>query len=385
MTDKQEKTSAIVLSASESQKINITQIWNVVLIVLMTVNAILAETIFETPHFILEILIILLLACLLAKGKFNKQELYLLLVFLLSQIGSFFINDLSVFMLDAKQLGLAVLSIIYFKRHAKETILIHVIILLCIGLIFFQVITGYFPFDIPQYMKYLGDDMKARPLGLFLNYHFSAFVISVYFLGLSQKKNIYFLDYVTIYLIGVRTSLFSYIGQKLYNRFGKRLGINNIRGQIIVLSLFVVIAIGSIGMLRNYYDKLDKQDNSLFVIAYQIGQFDTYVRMFSVFPSDIIPFTIGGIYDYNGMGLEGFTVGGNELFLVTLFVQSGFFLAIFFMAFLLRNLPECRIFILLSLLHYSFLFSPLVLYIFFMFKDKKNNSRQTQLYQAVSI
>ncbi len=382
MTDKQVNISIDALSVSTSQKINITQIWNMVLIFLMTANAILAETIFETPHFILEILIILILVGLIVKGKLNKQELYLLGVFLFSQIGSFLINDLSVFMLNAKQLGLAVLGSIYFRRHAKENGVIHFIILLCIGLIFFQAVTGYFPLDIPQYMKYLGTDMKSRPLGLFLNYHFSAFLVAVYFLGLSQKRNVYFLDYITIYLIGVRTSLFSYIGQKIYNRFGKRLGIDNIRGQIIVIFLFVLMAIGSIGLLRSYYDKLDKQDNSLFVIAHQISQADTYIRMFSIFPKDIIPFTIGEIYDYEGMGLEGFTLGGNELFLVTLFVQSGFFLAVFFMAFLLKSLPECRFFILLSLLHYSFLFSPLVLYVFFMFKNEKKKSDPGKLYQA---
>ena len=153
--------------------------------------------------------------------------------------------------------------------------------------------------------------------------------------------------------------------------FGKRFGLGSLKGQILLLVATLIVAISSLGLVQMFYERLDSQNNSLFVIAYQIADFNTYIRMITIFPSDITPFVQGGIYDYTGMGLEGFAEHGNELFIVTLFVQGGFFLALLYLMFLLKSLPSYQFFILLSIFHYSYLFSPLIIYVFYMFYGSK--------------
>lgn len=372
MINKQSNLSMDVsLHISAAQKLNLVKIWNSILIILMTANAIIAETIFETPHFVLEILIICILFFLILQDRFRKDELFLLVVYMLSQIGSLIVNEFDVFMLDAKQLGLAVFGAIYFRRKATDILIIHIIMFLCVLIVFIQFLIGKFPFDLGSIMKYLGEDTASRPLGLFLNYHFSAFFVAIYLLGLTKKKSLFFFDYIIIYLIGVRTSLLSYIGQKFFSFFEKKYSFNNLKGQVFFVILIILMGISSMQFIRASFDKLDRQDNSLFVIAYQISDVNTYIRMIKLLPSDIWPFIRGGIYDYSGMGLEGFAEHGNELFLVTLFVQSGLVLALLFLSFLLKNLKTFRIFMLFSLFHYSYLFSPLVLYVAFMFENEE--------------
>lgn len=340
---------------------------NALLVPLMVISAMLSETTFEIYQRFFELLVLTILIGSVITQRFNRQELILILVFFVSQIGSVLTNSPSVFMLNAKQLGLAVFAAIYFRRHATNIISIHIAFIVCVALIIFQIFSGYFPFSISQYMKYLGNDMNARPLGLFINYHYSAFFIAVYLIGFTKKRNLYFLDFLLIYFTGVRTSLLSYIGQKMVSVFGKRFGLGSFKGQILLLLAALIVAISSLGLVQLFYERLDQQNNSLFVIAYQIADFNTYVRMLTIFPSDMTPFVMGGIYDYTGMGIEGFAEHGNELFIVTLFVQGGFFLALLYLTFLLKTLPSYQFFILLSIFHYSYLFSPLIIYVVYMF------------------
>jgi hypothetical protein len=175
---------------------------------------------------------------------------------------------------------------------------------------------------------------------------YSAFFIAVYLIGFTKKRNLCFLDFLLIYFMGVITSLLSYIGQKMVGVFGKRFGLGSLKGQIILLVAALIVAISSLGLVQMFYERLDKQNNSFFVIAYQIADFNTYIRMLTIFPSDITPFVLRGIYDYTGMGLDGFAEHGNELFIVTLFVQGGFFSIILFNVF-------AKEFAVLSIFHFA--------------------------------
>jgi hypothetical protein len=234
--------------------VSVYSLLNALLVPLMVISAILSETTFEIYQRFFELLVLTILIGSVVTERFNKQELILIVVFFVSQIGSVLINNPSVFMLNAKQLGLAVFAAIYFRRHATNIISIHIAFIICVALIIFQIFSGYFPFSIGQYMKYLGSDMNSRPLGLFINYHYSAFFIAVYLIGFTKKRNLYFFDFLLLYFIGVRTSLLSYIGQKMVGVFGKRFGLGSLKGQIILLVAALILAISSLGLVQMFYD-----------------------------------------------------------------------------------------------------------------------------------
>lgn len=270
---------ASIVHIDKRVMVSVYSLLNALLVPLMVISAILSETRFETYQRFFELLVLTILIGSVVTERFNKQELILIFVFFVSQIGSLLINSPSVFMLNAKQLCLAVFAAIYFRRHATNIISIHIAFIICVALIISQIFSCYFPFSIGQYMKYLGSDMSSRPLGLFINYHYSAFFIAVYLIGFTKKRNFYFLNFLLIYFIGVRTSLLSYIGQKMIDVFGNRFCLGSLKGQIILLVSALIVAISSLGLVQMFYERLDSQNNSLFVIAYQIADFNTYIRM----------------------------------------------------------------------------------------------------------
>jgi len=342
---------------------------NFFLVPLMLLSAILAETIFEELQIVSELLLMFIFTILLAKGKFNKKELALLLVFIVSQIGSFFVNNISTWMLDGKLLGLAVLAIIYFRRHATDSFFVHTAFILCVLLIVIQRALGYFPLPISQFMTTLAGELSGRPLGLFLNYHYTTFFSATYFLGYTLKRKVFPFDYIIIASTGVMTSLVSYIGQKSFNLIKPGLKLHSLKSQLLVFigGVFLITLLFQFSIF--ILEKFNIQSASGLVVLYQIIDFDTYTRMLTVFPVDIYGFYQNNLYDYSDLNIEGFGEHGNEMFLVTLFVQAGALLAIAFLLFLLWSVPNSRIFILLSLLHYSYLLSPFIIYVICMFEN----------------
>jgi hypothetical protein len=59
---------------------------------------------------------------------------------------------------------------------------------------------------------------------------------------------------------------------------------------------------------------------------------------------------------------DGLQDGGNEIGYFAVFNQCGFFLAIAYLIFLLKNTKHYKTFIILSLLHYTYVLSPIGVY-----------------------
>ena len=182
-----------------------------VMVVLMIFQAIVSATVFDRLQIAVELIILLiLLALIIMERRLQKEEIGLLAVFLVSQIGSIVINDWATFMLNAKQYGLAVFSLVYYRRHHCRSILIPIVFVLCIILVLLQRFVFHrFPFEIAQYLGTLSNETATRPMGLFLNFHFSAFFLAVCLIGYTNKRSAFFLDYYLLWIVGVRTSIFS--------------------------------------------------------------------------------------------------------------------------------------------------------------------------------
>jgi hypothetical protein len=278
-------------------------------------------------------------------------------------------------MLNVKQFGLPILTLIYFKRRTDNSIFIHLAFLLCIILLVLQKIIGHFPLPASQYMVNLKDEMEGRPLGLFLNYHFSAFFVSTYLLGYTYQKKSYLIDYFIVSLFGVFTSIFSYAGQKIYNiYFGNRKPLTLVKQYVIYfLSLFSFLF-----FIRSMLDSFEVPVNSVsgLVIFYQLTDIQTYIRTLNLLPSDIYEFYNKDLYDFSGTKIEGYTGAGNEISLIQILVQGGLILGFTFLNFIVKNMSFYRVFILLSLIHYSYLFSPLIIYTMCFFG---NNTKSNHL------
>ena len=333
----------------------------------LLLTAILPETNFKGFQIVSELSLIVILLYFIALEKLSKDDIFLLSIFVFIQIGSFFINDVYTWMLNAKLIGLAVLSAIYFSKRTFYTLRIKILFFLCIFLVFLQRIIGYFPLPISKYLRTLADETEGRPLGLFLNYHYTTFFLGVFLIGYTYRRSLKGLDYIILFMTGVLTSFISYLGQKIFNFFNLNKKFKSLKSQVLLLIIFLLIFALIFNIILNLLVQFNISSESGLVVIYQMINPITYIRMLSFFPSDIFNYYEKNTYDYTGLGVGSFELHGNEMFLVNLFVQSGAILAIAYLYFLLKKAPGFRIFIMLTLLHYSYLLSPLNIYIIFLF------------------
>jgi hypothetical protein len=340
------------------------------LVFLMLVQAILSSTVFNGLQVAVELaLLLILLIVILIERRLQKEEVILLMLFLFTQMGSFVVNDLGTFMINAKNFGLAVFSLIYFRRHQSESLLIHFAFISCIVLILLQYyVFKAFPIDISKYLGTLSAHVATRPLGLFLSFHFSAFFIAICLIGYTHKRKVFFLDFYILWIIGVKTSFFSYTGQKVIDLINRR--VNIFKSELSQWLLFIgaVILMGISAnlielFLKNYYIAAVRSGN---IILSQLANPLTYLNAIYILPSNVLEHDIA----FSSILQKGRHDGINEIALVVYLVQGGFFVTVMYLHILTKTLSNYRMFILLSLLHYSYILSPLLIYTMCMFNHK---------------
>jgi hypothetical protein len=276
-------------------------------------------------------------------------------------------------MLNLKQFGLSILSLIYFKKNPQRSIFLNVAFISCIILMVVQKIIGHFPIPIQHLITTLKDDFEGRPFGLFLNYHFSAFFVAVFLIGYTYNKRSFLIDYVILFYFGVQTSLISYFGQKQFNFYSKNKKPISLKIIIIYFLFFLFIFLF---IVRAILDSIEIPEAAIsgLVIFYQLTDINTYTRILNLFPSDIYEFYKLSLYNFNGTKVEGYLGEGNEISFIQIIIQGGLILGISFLRFLLININIYRVFILLSLIHYSYLYSPLIIYTMCYFDNLNKKS-----------
>lgn len=357
------------IDLKRDKNFDINQLATSILVPLMIISAILAETVFKSMQVISELLLLGSLSFLVLNKRLDREDLYILTIyFTINFLSLFYLNPLT-FMLNVKQFGLPILSLIYFKKKSFRSAFLNGAFLSCVILLVVQKIIGHFPFPVSQYMTTLKDDFEGRPLGLFLNYHFSAFFVAVFLIGYTLKKSVYFVDFVVLFLFGVQTSILSYAGQKIYFFLFKN---KNTLSLSTLLAVFLVLLISLLLIIKIILDALDIPENAIsgLVIFYQLTDLNTYIRVLNFMPSDIYDFYKQSLYDYSGTKVSGYTAEGNEISFIQILIQGGLILGLSFLTFILRNITIYRVFILLSLIHYSYMFSPLIIYTMCYFENR---------------
>ena len=346
--------------------IKLHQYARIILLPLMVLTEILSSTIFNTLHHFFEIILFLILLPLTLTFKLTKEEVILCLLFIFSQIGSFLINDVSIFILNFKQYGLAILSIIYFQHNNKKSMFINFIALFCCVIILYEYTFGKYPVNLTAYLDTMGEKLGSRPIGLFLNYHLSSCFLAIFFLSYSFPWKLLIFDYLILFMINVKTNLLGFIVQKLYNH-------DFIKTKVIIfLSFFFLITLFIFkNSVLNLY--LIYGDVSGYIILKQILDPITYTHGIFIFPQDVIKFLNNNeIYDYPE--LNNIQVVSSELSIVRIFLQGGFFLATFYLIHFFKKFKKFKLFILISLFHYTFIFTPLIIFLMSSSNSRSKNN-----------
>lgn len=349
-------------------------------IVPLSVLAVVASnTIFGLAQHFIEFVLLLIFVALISTYKLSKSEWLLLSIFILAQIGSFFINPLPIFLVNAKQFGLAIFSLIHFRRYGFKSIFLHIIFLMCAFLVLFENFFGSLPINISLYLSTMSDSYGSRPLGLFLNYHYSSFFIATYLIGYTAKRTLFLFDYYLLWIINVKTNLLSYFASKFLSLLqekvkflGSKFGTN----LLYVVSLLIIII--SVTTLLEFFRSINFGYNSVYVILYQALDPKSYIDAIYIFPNDVVKhLQEKTLFDFTELdsGVV-FLNHGSELGIVSFLVQGGVFLTFCYFILLFKSFKIYRVFIFFTLFHYSFILSPFIIYIMSVFEPDDNTNNK---------
>lgn len=344
-----------------------------ILVALMALQMFLAQTIFNFAQQAVEVILILLLASLLLLRGISYKWFYIFVIFFSTQLVSMLYYDVSLssFALNTKEIGLALLSMAYFKKFARFSYLLYALFFVCIFLFIYQkYVSISFPIDLNSIHKNLSIfNQTSRPIGIFLDFHDSAFFAAIFLLGLSISRKLLLFDIIVLWMVGVRTVILSYIGQIGMNILKSIFPLFRIYwiqtfSTLLFLFLALSIFIQFIGLI------IELKGDSIIVMVKLISNSEVYLSALDMFPRDIDVYRKSVSWDVYRINGEFVKSSANELKLITIFVQSGFFFGVVLLFLLTRSIPHFRVFIILSLFHYSGALSPIIIFTMFFFENK---------------
>ena len=334
------------------------------IIALAILQMFLASTIPSLKVFQAPVEIILLFSLIFSciNVKFYWWEILLVLVFVSVTAVSFLTTELYIFSVNAKQNGLAVLSLLYFSKTTFKSRLILPVVIISVSLI---IINRYsseilLPFVSLSFNKEFN---LSRFGGLFLNAHFNAFFLAIALIYYGQRRRLYGFGVWILYITASKFIFVSYVVHILYiNSIGKY-PCKDIR--IFVLIIMMSLLVGTYFFVNYAGDFInflitnngeEQRYNSAIVILSQLVDSAYYKLLLNPFPSIHPGFPDGAKIPF------GRHSGTNEIGLFSFVAQSGFFLAFLYLFFLFKNARFYMVFIIFTLLHNNFILSPLCIF-----------------------
>jgi hypothetical protein len=319
---------------------------------------ILSGTIFEQFQILLELFVIILLLVFI-KTKITTTELWIVLAFIFVSVVSFFQNNILVFILNFKVFFIPLLLLIYYKNKIVDIVVVKFFFVLNLILILFQFIFSRYLFDISGVISLSFRDLiENRPLGLFLNFHFSSFFTAICLIYFFYYNNTFSKIGSSIFLI-ISGSYFTFISfiLSLINKY------------VLFFGLILFILFYFLFSINDYLFFFPKA-GSLIIILFQIFDFERY-SVLSFFPQDYISINSNwhNVLNYNTY-LSNNMIIENEIQYLTYFIQGGYFFALIFLIYFLKNVPSFSIFILFSMLHYGYALTPIIVFLTLVFQNK---------------
>ena len=364
---------------------------NEIIVVLSIMQMVLSSTItalevFQAP---VELTLLALLALGCSTIKLNKWQVFLIFILLIVTAFSLFTTDITSFAIVGKNNFLGVLTLIYFSKVPFHS---RLILLAFISSVLLLVVNFIIP-EMGEMLVVLSAKKEynlSRFGGFFLNAHFNAYFIAIYFIYFGQRKYAYGLcGVIALYVTASKTMGLSYIGQ-----IATRLPVTKFMTKhhrklytFIFLSFFAIFVV----FITNYYTILnyiiqksemdENRHNSVIVILVQAGTPKYYQQLLNPFP---------GIYQPKGDKYTKYRPktgnqlhqGANEIGYFGLVNQAGIFLSLAYLLMLLKNARFYSVFILLTLVHYNFIFTPLSVYMMVQFSRRIQIERNRRAYES---
>ena len=335
------------------------------------------STIFSEFQILFEFLSLVFLAYLYLKVKLEKNEINILYVVTATFAISFFLLDTKNFFLSCKNISSAFLPLLVFpklkfdKEFARKILNIFFLVNISSTILFFVFDIGnisFFPENPSKISSGFG--------GLFQNFHYNGFILGVYGIAISRIINLKSLIVgFSIFTTYSKTSFVSYLLSLFFINIDyyfikiKQISFNTYKK--IVFFLFIIVLI-------LFFTNLQKIDDLLFLygILYKDISpsiiFDhltnTYLikNSFSLFPGNIEDFYQVTVYTE-----QWDKWADNEVAIWAYLKSFGIFNFISYCFLLFKKCRKLIIFFFLTSLHYSYLFSPLVYLVYFVYSDEK--------------
>ena len=329
---------------------------------LMLISTILGQTQYNLIQITLELIIAFILVINLIKNKYTKFELGIIYIYLFTSILSFLFNSISTFLIQAKLSGLTILVILYATKNDLRNInFLSSIYWINICLIFFELLTGN-PLISKELIGAWSNNLNLRPSGIFIIPHVSITYIAIYLIyKLEIPKSRFSLvtiisGLIAMFFSGLGTGFYAFIIWYIISRTSRIPILKYFsNGYILLLTAFLLIFLANL-----YIDdvisfvKHNIPRSRYFTLAMVLPELIDIDRMMLI--TNLIPKSIASP-DAGVIILEGPEVG-----YWTLFQGNGFFLGMSLIIFTTRYIKTYKIFILLTLIHYSFYFiNPFIL------------------------
>ena len=362
------------MNVNQSVALPVSNILSEVIVALAILQMILSATIpslkiFQIP---VEIILLLTLSLACATIKYDRLQLLLLFVFVFCTAVSFTTTELAVFSVNAKQNGIAVLSLIYFSKVSYKSKLIFPAVVTSILLLILNALTPELvrPFIALSFNEAFN---MSRFGGLFLNAHFNAFFLAVALLYYGQLRHLYGIGAWVIYFTASKFIFVSYILSLLTTlpiRYFRKYHRSFALAIILSLLIGVYFFVNYSDMLIEFFiekNRIEVRHNSVIVILSQLADPVYYEYLLNLLPAGqlVIPEDITRPFTFHS--------GNNEIGFFALAAQSGIILGGLYLFVLIKHARFYTVFILVSLLHNNFILSPLVVYMFVTY------SREVQL------
>jgi len=363
MMPKRNDSDSVLRSVRQAKS----NVYHYLIVILMLCSGILGGTIFDEAQILCEIILWALLSYGLLKIKLSRSDIVLLVTFLVTSTVSFFLNEFNSFALNFKIFGLCIFTFIYFRQvHFNPAVLIKTALLFNIILIVHQFVFGHFVIEsawfFGEYKGYAND----RPVGLFLVPHASSFFIVIYVLYMlySKSKN----------LLGGALFAFALMTQSLTSIVASLAQVSNYiisKSRVLRyifrrsnLLIFVIVPLVILYYSDQFMDLLRASSYTRYysveTILSQVFDPRFYSGLFTPFPK---------LYSEYILWQEAtFTNAGSEIGLIKVFVEGGIVLGFMVLIMLIRELKYFRVFIVVSLLHYSFIINmPFMLFLMLIY------------------
>jgi hypothetical protein len=327
----------------------------------MLLSAILGSTIFDSVQILVELILFLLLIYGVFKTKLRIHDILLLSIFAIVFCVAFLKDDFLKIALIFKIYGLCILTFIYFKKvQFYPESLINTIHFINAFLIVHQFIFGHFIIPSAWFFGQYQDYANSRPVGLFLTPHASSFFIAIYsiYIIVAKRK---FIASILFFLLNLMTGSFTgilaflaQITQYFISKSRKCSPIFNFifgRTSMVFFTVLIFLIFIYSGIYKDLFIDFIKlspytRSNSVEIILNQLFDSRFFSDIFKIYPRD---------YQMYLMMQENiFADYANEIGFVRVFVEAGFFFGLILILILFRELKFYRIFIFVSLLHYSF-------------------------------